>query len=132
MKKNGTRLLGRGAVLALALGMASLAAAAQGRSRHFSDHDRKAVRGWEEGHRKHPPEGFRDRDRLSPDLEARLRVGVVLDPELRRRMHRAPHDLVVILAPPPPHYRYVVIDDHVCLVDREYRVSDVLHLELNF
>jgi hypothetical protein len=26
----------------------------------------------------------------------------------------------------------VVIGDHVCLIDRGYRIHDVLHFELNF
>ena len=125
--------------LALALG-----ASAQGRGRghdrgedrgwgrHFDKHEREEIHHWQDEHRDDPPRGFRERDRLPRGLESRLRVGVVLEPELRQRIRPVPRGLLILLAPAPRRYRYVVIGDHVCLVDRGYRVEDVLHLELNF
>lgn len=107
----------------------------QGRARiEFSGHDRDAVRVWEREHDREDerPIGFRDRDRLTPALESELRVGVVLAPGLRRRMHAVPRGLLVTLEPAPERERYVVIGDHICLVDRADRVAAVLHLELNF
>ena len=98
----------------------------------FDDYERGSSRDWYDAHRDHRPVGFRDRDRLSRELESRFRVGVVLDPELRRRMHPAPADLLVTLPPPPRHYRYVVVGEHVCMVDDGYRLADVIHVELNF
>src|SRR6185312_5236299 len=59
----------------------------RGNDHHFSDHDRDAVRVWVKDHHDHPPTGFRDRDRLPPDLESQLRIGFVLDRGWRARMH---------------------------------------------
>jgi len=44
----------------------------------FDDHDRQVTRDWYNGHRDHPPLGLRDRDRLTPEYESRLREGDVL------------------------------------------------------
>lgn len=98
----------------------------------FEDHDRQAVRGWFKEHHGHLPPGLRDRDRLAPDLESRLQVGLVLDPGLRHRIYPVPEGLLVQLPPCPRHYRYVVIGDHICLIDDGYHVFDVIHFELNF
>ncbi len=98
----------------------------------FDDHDRQAMREWQEHHHDHPPVGFRNRDRLPPDLESRFQAGLVLGPEYRSRIRPVPVDLYRRLTPPPPGYRYVVVGDHICLVDRGYRVHDVIHFELNF
>lgn len=109
-----------------------LALGLQAQQPRFNDHDRAAVHTWMSKHHDHPPVGFRESDRLTATEEARLQVGVVLEPAMRRRIHPVPHDLLVTLAPAPRHYRYVVIGDHVCLVDAGYHVTDILHLELNF
>lgn len=125
-------------LLALAVAMSCLAAAAQGRGRgrdndhRFSDHDRDAVRVWVKDHHDHPAPGFREQDRLSPVLESQLRVGFVLDRGWRARMRPVPRALLVELEPAPRGWRYEVIDDHICLVDHDYRVQDVLHLEIDF
>jgi len=105
-----------------------------GREEHkkFDDHDRDAMRDWYHNHREHPPRGFRDQDRLPPELERQLAVGFVLTPEFRRRIVSCPEDLCRRLPPPPRGYRYVVIGGHVCLVDRDWRVADVVHFELEF
>lgn len=97
----------------------------------FRDRDRRAAHDWYEHHRDHEPRGFRRGDWLAPEYESRLRVGFVLDRDMRRRAYPVPDDLLYELPPCPPHYRYVVIGGHVCLVDRGYRVHDLIHLEFN-
>lgn len=123
-------------LLTLTLGVAAVAGFAQdhgrGHNPQFSDHDRQAIHSWQDKNHEHPPVGFREQDRLSPALESQLRVGVVLDRDLRGRIHPVPHALLITLATPPPHYRYVVIGDHVCLIDSGFHLVDVIHLELNF
>lgn len=131
-------------LLAISLGVTSLTATAQGRSgehgrgwakghsKHFNDHDRQEVRYWENEHRGHMPKGLRMQDRLDPEMEEQLRVGVVLTPALRQRIEPVPASLVVLLEPAPPRYRYVAVGDHICLVDAGFNVADILHLELNF
>ena len=98
--------------------------------RRFDDHDRRFAHDYFDQHRNQ--RGFRDRDRLAPEYESRLREGYVLDPDMRRMCRPAPPDLVLGLAPAPYGYRYVVIGGHICLIDRGYRVHDTIHLEFNF
>jgi hypothetical protein len=97
----------------------------------FRDHDRRAAHDWYDRHRDHPPAGFRQRDFLAPEYESRMRIGYVLDPDMRRMARPVPEDLLYQLPPCPRHYRYVVIGGHVCLVDGGYRIHDVIHMELN-
>jgi Ni/Co efflux regulator RcnB len=96
----------------------------------FDDHDRQAARDWYRDHH----DAFRhDEGRYwHQEWEPNIREGFVFTPEMRRAIRPAPRDLYGRLAPPPRGYRYVVIGDHVCLVDRGYRIHDVLHFELNF
>ncbi|HZV87687.1 MAG TPA: hypothetical protein VFF95_09080 [Candidatus Binatus sp.] len=126
------------ALLALALPLMGGGTFAQDRDRdrdhdhpRFEDHDRQAARGWYNEHHDRLPEGLRDRDRLTPELESRLQVGVVLDQDLRHRIHPVPAELIERLPPCPPHYRYVIIGGHICLIDEGFHVSDVIHFELN-
>lgn len=129
-----SRLLAVLTLLALTCGFAGRAAA-QRRDQarpQFNDHDRQAVHAWMEHNRARLPLGFRMQDRLPPALESHLQLGAELAPELRRRIHPVPHDLLVTLVPPPPGDRYVVIGDHLCLIDGGFHLLDVLHLELNF
>ena len=98
----------------------------------FDDHDRQVTRDWYNGHRDHPPLGLRDRDRLTPEYESRLREGDVLDRDMRGRIHPVPADYYRRLPPPPRGYRYVFIGGHVVLIDNGYRVHDVIHFEFNF
>jgi hypothetical protein len=97
----------------------------------FEDHDRDAARGWFSEHHDRLPQGLRDRDRLPPEVESRLQVGVILDHDMRRRIHPVPADLLDRLPPCPRHYRYVIIGGHIGLIDDSFRVSDVIHFELN-
>jgi len=104
----------------------------RGRENHnrFDDHDRQAAREWYEQHRDY--RGVRENDRLTPEYENRLREGYVMDYQMRRMARPAPYELVQRFGPPPPGYRYVIVNGHVVLVDRGYRVHDVMHFELNF
>jgi Ni/Co efflux regulator RcnB len=97
----------------------------------FDEHERVVVNGW--WGERHPRTivGFRVEDRLPRDWEPRLQVGFVLDNGWRHRMHPVPVELYRRLPPPPRHFAYYVIGGHVCLVDqRDWRVADVIHIEL--
>ena len=98
----------------------------------FDDHDRQVTHDWYNEHHGRPPVGLRDRDRLSPQYESRLREGDVLDRDMRRRIHPIPADYYRRLPAPPRGYRYVFIGGHACLIDSDYRVHDVIHFELNY
>jgi Ni/Co efflux regulator RcnB len=97
---------------------------------HFDDRDRGAARDWYKDHH----DAFRhDEGRYwHRDWEPNIREGFVLTPEMRGAVRPVPRDLYGRLAPPPRGYRYVIIGDHIVLVDRGYRIHDVLHFELNF
>ena len=95
----------------------------------FDDRDRQTTRQWYDQHRDY--RGFRDSDRLDQNYESRLREGEYLDRDMRRMAHPAPYELTRNYGPPPRGYRYVVIGGHVVLVDRGYRIHDVIHLEIN-
>lgn len=92
----------------------------------FDDHERVVVRDWWGTHRDRHVVGFRDEDRLPPDWEPRLQVGFVFDRDWRRRCYPVQAELLAELPPPPPHYRYYAIGGRVVLVDRGWRVVDVL------
>lgn len=101
------------------------------RDHFYSDHDRDAMRGWYAAHRDHMPPGFRDRDRLPPEMERRLIIHGVLVPELRARMYPCPPELERQLPPPPPDCAHMVIGGHIVLVNRvNFQVMDVFHFEL--
>jgi hypothetical protein len=95
----------------------------------FDDHDRAGARDWYKGHH----DAFRhDEGRYwHREWEPNIHEGFVFTPEMRRAFRPVPRDLLVRFGPPPPGYRYVIIGDHVCLIDRGYRIHDVLHFELN-
>jgi Ni/Co efflux regulator RcnB len=97
---------------------------------HFNDHDRQAARDWYRDHH----DAFRHEEGRywHREWEPNIREGFVFTPEMRRAIRPVPRDLYMRLAPPPRGYRYVVIGDHICLIDRDYRIHDVLHFELNF
>ena len=104
------------------------------RDRHdhdrFDDHDREMARDW---YRDHHDAFHRDEGRYwHNDWEPNIREGFVLTPDMRRAYRPVPPGLMRQFPPPPPGYRYVVLGDHVVLIDRGYRVHDVLHFELNF
>ena len=98
----------------------------------FDDHDRQQARDWYQHHRRDFREGDRDDRYWHRDWEPEIHDGFVFTPEMRAAMRPVPRELRRELGPPPPGYRYAIIGDHVVLIDRDYRIHDVLHLELNF
>src|SRR5579863_7379163 len=99
----------------------------------FDARDRERVGEWYKGRQDDLPAGFRAADRLDPDAESRLRIGQVLQPDLRREILPVPPDLLEKLPPAAPGQRYEVLDGHLVLSNqRSWIVSDVLHFELDF
>jgi Ni/Co efflux regulator RcnB len=94
----------------------------------FNDHDQQVAHDWYSQHQSNPPAGFRNRDRLSPEEESRMREGTVLDKGLRKKIHPAPADLSRQLPPPPNNHRYVAVGGHVALIDNSFQVKGVIHL----
>ena len=94
----------------------------------FDDHDREITRAWCVEHHGRLPIGFRPDDRLSPEFEARLRVGAVLDVRLRNQVHPIPSDLLRRLPAPPIDLHYIAIGGHVALLDHAHRLHDLLPL----
>lgn len=97
----------------------------------FNDHDREVIRDW---NRDHPDAlkgilgGFGVHID-NGDLDRRLQVGTVVESDLRNRARPAPEELVNRLSPPPRDWRYVIIGDRLCLVDRDWRVHESFHFE---
>jgi len=94
----------------------------------FRDEDRRATEDWYREHHHGAPAGWRDEDRLPPDMQNRLRAGRPLDPDLRSRMQPLPSELSRRYAPPPPGYHYGVIGGNVVLLDNGYVVHDVFSI----
>jgi len=94
----------------------------------FDDRDREVTRVWCVEHRERLPIGFRPDDRLSPEFEARLRVGSILDIRLRNQINPVPSSLVRLLPPPPINQHYIAIGGHIGLVDGAHRLQDLLPL----
>jgi Ni/Co efflux regulator RcnB len=99
--------------------------------RKFRDEDRQATQDWVQQHQKKLGAGWRQQDRLSPTLQARLRPGQRLDPELRRQIHPVPADLARRYGPAPRGYRYVVIGGNVVLIDDGYQVHDLFSITIH-
>ena len=97
----------------------------------FSDHDRQVIQDW---NRDHPDAlkgilgGFGIRID-NGDLDRRLQVGAVVDSDLQNRARPAPRDLESRLSVPPLDWRYVIIGDRLCLVDRDWRVHESFHFD---
>ena len=94
----------------------------------FDDRDREITRSWCVEHRERLPIGFRPDDRLSPEFEARLRVGTILDVRLRDHIFPVPSSLVRLLPPPPINQHYIAIGGHIGLLDGAHRLQDLLPL----
>ena len=100
------------------------------RHEHFDDHDRDAARDW---YRDHHGYFHHDEGRYwHHEWEGNIHEGFVFTPEMRHGWRPVPHELLVRLGPAPHGWRYVVIGDHVVLVDDGWRIHDVLHFEVNF
>ena len=100
--------------------------------RGFTNRDREVTRQWYRQHRSRLGPGWRDRDRLPPYLESRLRRGQRLDPMLRQRMYWLPPDLALMYGPAPRGYRYAIIGGNIVLLDDMYEVHDIFRLDFNF
>jgi Ni/Co efflux regulator RcnB len=98
----------------------------------FNDQDRQVTRDWYQQHQRNLGRGWRQRDRLSPAMEGRLRPGQRLDPQLRRQMYWLPSDLSRRYGPAPRGYRYAIIGGNVVMLDDRYQVRDVFSLNLRF
>jgi Ni/Co efflux regulator RcnB len=98
----------------------------------FNDNDRQATRDWARQNQRHLGAGWRQRDRLSPGMQGRLRRGQRLDPQLRSQIHWVPADLSRRYGPAPRGYRYAMIGGNVVMLDDSYQVQDVFTLSLNF
>jgi hypothetical protein len=96
----------------------------------FDDHDRDGAREWYRDHHGYFRE---DEGRYwHREWEPEIREGFVFTHDMRRAVRPVPQELIVRLGPVPRGYRYVVIGQHVCVVDNGWRVHDVLHFEANF
>jgi hypothetical protein len=94
----------------------------------YNDHDRQAAHDYVAQHHDNLPAGLRDADR-KPEYEDKLKVGVVLAPEVQREVHPLPRDLAHNLSKPPAGCKNVVVGGHVVQVDKSHQVKDVIHLE---
>jgi hypothetical protein len=96
----------------------------------FDDHDREGARDWYRDHHDY----FRHNEGRywHREWEPNIHEGFVFTQDMRRGIRPVPRELLVRLGPAPRGYRYVVIGDHVVLVDNGWRIHDVLHFELNF
>ncbi len=114
------------ALVGLSIGAGALCA--QGHD-HFDDRDRKAAHDYYDHHRDyfHHEEGRY----WHSSWETNIHEGFVFTPEMRKAWRPVPHDLLVRLGPCPSGYRYGIIGDHIVLVDGNWRIHDVLHLEVN-
>jgi hypothetical protein len=98
---------------------------------NFDEHDRQVIQDWNRDH----PDFVRGLlgtfgVRIDEgDLDRRLQVGAVVDQDLRDHARPAPEDLVSRLSPAPRDWRYVIIGDRLCLVDRDWRVRESFHFE---
>jgi hypothetical protein len=97
----------------------------------FNDQDRQVTRDWYRQHQRRLGAGWRERDRLSPDMEGRLRRGQRLDPRLRRQMHWLPSDLSRRYGPAPRGFRYAIIGGNIVMLDKQYQVHDVFRFDFN-
>lgn len=96
----------------------------------FSDQDRQVTRDWYLHNQRHLGRGWTRRDRLSPEMERRLRLGARLDPVFRRQMYWLPVELTRRYGPAPRGFRYAIIGGNIVMIDPEYRVHDVFRIDL--
>jgi len=133
------RSIAAGALALTVLAMSGKVAVAQGRGQdrwqdrgqqqQFTDNDRQVTRDWYQQHQRNLGRGWRQEDRLSPAMEARLRSGQRLDPRLRRQMYWLPADLSRRYGPAPRGYRYAIIGGNIVMLDPGYNVRDVFRID---
>jgi ferric-dicitrate binding protein FerR (iron transport regulator) len=96
----------------------------------FNDQDRQAARNWYQQHQAHLSAGWREQDRLNPEMEGRLRAGSRLDSEMQRHVHSLPSDLSRQYGPAPHGYRYAIIGGNIVMIDDNYLVQDVFSIDV--
>jgi hypothetical protein len=74
--------------------------------------------------------GWREQDRLNPEMEGRLRAGSRLDSEMRGHVHPLPSDLSRQYGPAPHGYRYAIIGGNIIMLDDNYLVQDVFRIDV--
>ena len=94
---------------------------------HFDTRDRKIATEWYKAH----PDAFKSEQGTNwrADWEPNLRDGFVLTADMRAAVHRAPTELETQFGPAPEGYRYVMLGDHILIIDNDYRIHDVMHFE---
>lgn len=93
----------------------------------FTGQDRDGMNRWYRAHRDQLPAEFIAREHWSPTFEGRLHVGSIVEKDIRQWAYPVPDDLLTILPSQPRHFRYVIIGEHVCIVDAAWRIYDVHH-----
>jgi hypothetical protein len=124
------------AICVICAGLAPLPALAQnsGASKEasaqpslFTDKDRQALQHWYRTHHDQLPREFVAREHWSPTFEGRLKIGSVIDKDIRPWAYPLPDDLLTQMPPQPRHFRYVIIGEHACIIDASWRLYDVFH-----
>ncbi len=95
----------------------------------FTDQDLQILHEWYADHRDRLPIEFEARLHWNADFENRFQIGVALGPDMRRWAHPVPHELADRLHPLPPGFRYMVMGNHICIVDDAWNVRDIYHFE---
>jgi hypothetical protein len=102
---------------------------AANRHRTFNDQDRQATHDWYQQHQTALGAGWRQEDRLSPDMEGRLRTGQHLDPDLKAQMHLLPADLSQRYGASPSGFTFGVIGGNVIMLDQNDQVQDIFRAD---
>jgi len=93
----------------------------------FTDKDRQALQQWYKTHHEQLPAEFVAREHWSPTFEGRLKIGSIIEKDIRPWAYPAPDDLLSQLPSQPRHFRYVIIGEHACIIDASWRLYDVFH-----
>jgi len=95
------------------------------RHTRFTEHDRHEAREWYATH--HDYFNHDEGRYWQHEWAANIRQGFVLSPEMQRGGRQLPRELAEHLGPVPHGWRYIILGDHVCLVDAGWRIRDVLN-----
>ena len=95
----------------------------------FTDRDIHIIRDWYRDHPEQVQWAERQERQSGGDLEGRLQPGQYLDRDVRRMAHAVPDDLEYGLDPLPRYWRYVIVADHMMIVDDDWRIRDIYHFD---